>query len=70
MILRLDKSPYSTIVASFKFIRLLDLHNMGIKTIPTSIKKLKHLRYLDLSKNKDIEMLPNSIVKVAQFTNP
>ena len=61
---RLDKSPYSTIVASFKFIRLLDLHNIGIKTIPSSIKKLKHLRYLDLSENGDIEMLPNSIVKL------
>ena len=57
-------STCSEIIASFKFIRLLDLHNMGIKTIPSSIKKLKHLRYLDLSKNKDIEMLPNSIVKL------
>jgi hypothetical protein len=61
---RLDKSSYSTILASFNFIRLLDLHSMGIKTIPSSIKKLKHLRYLDLSKNEDIEMLPNSIVKL------
>ncbi|XP_075645881.1 putative disease resistance protein At3g14460 [Castanea sativa] len=57
-------SAYSVIIESFKFIRLLDLHNMGIETIPSSIKKLKHLRYLDLSKNKDIEMLPNSIVKL------
>jgi Leucine-rich repeat (LRR) protein len=61
---RLDKSPCSIIVASFNFIRLLDLHNIGIKTIPSSIKKLKHLRYLDLSENRDIEMLPNSIVKL------
>nr|XP_023924489.1 putative disease resistance protein RGA1 [Quercus suber] len=60
----LGSSICSAIVASFKFIRLLDLHIIGIKTIPSSIKKLKHLRYLDLSENKDIEMLPNSIVKL------
>nr|XP_023897638.1 putative disease resistance protein RGA3 [Quercus suber] len=59
-----NDSTYSEIIASFKFIRLLDLHNIESKTILSSIKKLKHLRYLDLSKNKDIEMLPNSIVKL------
>ena len=59
-----NDSTYSDITASFKFIRLLDLHNMEIKTIPSSIKKLKHLRYLDLPMNEDIEMLPNSIVKL------
>ncbi|KAL4599792.1 hypothetical protein ACB092_11G152100 [Castanea dentata] len=59
-----DHSTCSDIFTSFKFIRLLDLHNMGIKTIPSSIKKLKRLRYLDLSDNRDIEMLPNSIVKL------
>ncbi|KAK4591723.1 hypothetical protein RGQ29_016240 [Quercus rubra] len=59
-----NDSTYSEIIASFKFIRLLDLQNMGIKTIPSSIKKLKHLRYLDLSENGDIEILPNSIVKL------
>ena len=59
-----DKSTFSAIIASFKFMRLLDLHNIGIKTIPSSIKRLKHLRYLDLSMNEDIEMLPKSIVKL------
>nr|XP_023916942.1 putative disease resistance protein RGA3 [Quercus suber] len=41
----LDKSTCNAIVSSFKFIRLLDLHDMSIKTIPSSIGKLKHLRY-------------------------
>ncbi|KAL4601014.1 hypothetical protein ACB092_11G241400 [Castanea dentata] len=54
----------SKIVASFKFIRLLDLHHMGIRTVPNSIEKLKHLRYLDLSENYYIRMLPNSITRL------
>ncbi|KAM3686313.1 hypothetical protein ACJW31_11G189400 [Castanea mollissima] len=62
--IKLNDSISSEIIASFKFIRLLDMHNMGIKTISSSIKKLKHLRYLDLSKNEGIQMLPNSIVKL------
>ncbi|XP_050280991.1 putative disease resistance protein RGA4 [Quercus robur] len=53
----------SALVTSFKFIRLLDLVNMGIRTIPSSIGKLKYLRYLDLSYN-DIRMLPNSITRL------
>ena len=58
------KSIYdSKIVASFKLIRLLDLHNLGFRTIPSSFGKLKHLRYLDLSGNH-IEMLPNSITRL------
>ncbi|XP_030959120.1 putative disease resistance protein RGA3 [Quercus lobata] len=50
-------------VSFFKFIRLLDLHGMGIETIPNSIGKLNHLRYLYLSHNH-IRMLPNSITRL------
>jgi Leucine-rich repeat (LRR) protein len=58
---RLDESTCDAIFSSLKFLRLLDLHNMGIETVPSSISKLKHLRYLDLSHNRKIKMLPNSI---------
>ena len=51
------------IVSNFKFLRVLDMNNSGIKTVSESIWKLKHLRYLDLS-NTDIEALPNSITKL------
>ncbi|KAK4551129.1 hypothetical protein RGQ29_032520 [Quercus rubra] len=51
-------------VSSFKFLRLLDLHETGIRNVPHFIGKLKHLRYLDLSWNRHIKMLPNSITRL------
>uniref|UniRef100_A0A2N9FC35 Rx N-terminal domain-containing protein n=1 Tax=Fagus sylvatica TaxID=28930 RepID=A0A2N9FC35_FAGSY len=41
-----------------------DLNHTGISNVPYSIGKLKHLRYLDLSHNKNIKMLPNSITRL------
>lgn len=51
------------IVSCFKLLRVLDLHALGIKTLPTSICKLKHLRYLDLSQNS-IQMLPLYVTRL------
>ncbi|KAL5543495.1 hypothetical protein UlMin_007279 [Ulmus minor] len=39
------------IVSNFKSLRTLDLHHLGIRTVPSYIDSLKHLRYLDLSGN-------------------
>ncbi|PON96543.1 NB-ARC domain, LRR domain containing protein [Trema orientale] len=52
------------IILKFKFLRALDLSSSGIQTVPSSIGKLKHLRYLDLSRNYKIEELPDSITNL------
>jgi hypothetical protein len=59
--------------SSSNFLRVLDLHDIEtlqnlheIETLQnlSSIGKLKHLRYLDLSENSEIEKLPDSIMRL------
>ncbi|KAK4591857.1 hypothetical protein RGQ29_016351 [Quercus rubra] len=57
----LDESMLNTLILSFRHLRALDLHGLKITRVPNSIGKLMHLKYLDLSFNKDIETLPDSI---------
>ncbi|KAE8716658.1 hypothetical protein F3Y22_tig00110114pilonHSYRG00562 [Hibiscus syriacus] len=60
----LDKVDHDTIISSLRRLRVLDLHNTGLRILPSSISKLKHLRYLDLSKNEVIKKLPSSITEL------
>ncbi|TQD84619.1 hypothetical protein C1H46_029821 [Malus baccata] len=57
----------ATIISNFKSLRMLSLKELGIQNLPNCFKKLKHLRYLDLSYNYGIERLPDWIVVLSNL---
>ncbi|XP_068344287.1 putative disease resistance protein RGA3 [Pyrus communis] len=57
------KSFCNAIASNFKSLRILILYALGIRALPNSIRKLRHLRYLDLRRNP-IERLPKWIVRL------
>ena len=54
----------NTCLSKFKCLRVLNLRGATFETLPRSIAKLKHLRYLYICKNLNIKRLPESICKL------
>ncbi|MBA0771389.1 hypothetical protein Gotri_019858 [Gossypium trilobum] len=60
----LSDETWNTIIGNCRCLRVLEMNFLYFTTIPHSIYKLKHLRYLDLSKNRGLKSLPESICKI------
>ncbi|KAK2969535.1 hypothetical protein RJ640_000993, partial [Escallonia rubra] len=53
-----------TCILRFKCLRILDLRNSIFATLPRSIGDLKHLKYLDISGNRNLKSLPRFLCKL------
>ncbi|XP_045813961.1 putative disease resistance protein RGA4 [Trifolium pratense] len=63
---RMTTSTCDKIFNTFISLRVLDMHDLGIKTVPGSIEEVKYLRFLDLS-NNNIEKLPSCITNLTHL---
>ncbi|CAO2818894.1 unnamed protein product, partial [Amaranthus hypochondriacus] len=54
----------NALLDNWKYLRVLNLSNIGLNSLSNSIGKLIHLRYLDLSPNHKLEVLPKHFTKL------
>lgn len=56
--------PIAPIISNFRYLRVLDLNNTLFIELPSSIEKLRNLRYLEICGNSLLKRLPKSICKL------
>ncbi|OIV92322.1 hypothetical protein TanjilG_10532 [Lupinus angustifolius] len=56
-----NKAFLNMCVSRYRYLRILDLSDSTYETLPLSIGKLRHLRFLSLERNEKIKRVPNSI---------
>ncbi|KAL5763516.1 hypothetical protein ACOSP7_019780 [Xanthoceras sorbifolium] len=63
----LSQAFVDSCLSRFPLLRLLDLSKSNIEVLSKKIGNMKHLRYLNLSRNYEIKKLPNSICKLQKL---
>ncbi|KAL2920511.1 putative disease resistance protein RGA3, partial [Bienertia sinuspersici] len=53
-----------TQIENHECLRVLELSDLNVVKLPDSIGKLQHLRYLNLSRNKNLDLLPNATTRL------
>ncbi|KAH9679141.1 hypothetical protein KPL71_025996 [Citrus sinensis] len=61
---KVSQSFVRSCISKSQFLRVLNLSGSAIEALPKEIGNLKHMRYLDLSRNYKIKKLPNAICEL------
>ncbi|KAL9409204.1 hypothetical protein AB3S75_047567 [Citrus x aurantiifolia] len=61
---KVSQSFVRSCISKSQFLRVLNLSGSAIEALPREIGNLKHMRYLDLSRNYKIKKLPNAICEL------
>ncbi|KAJ8437643.1 hypothetical protein Cgig2_018433 [Carnegiea gigantea] len=60
--------PVRALLANLTSLRALDLSRLNITDLPKAIGRLLHLRWLNLSSNQELKMLPKSLTELINLT--
>ncbi|KAL9246022.1 hypothetical protein vseg_019606 [Gypsophila vaccaria] len=62
--IKMDNLISNQLISTYRRLRVLDIHDIGVKELPDSICDQIHLRYLDVSKTESLDALPKSFTRL------
>ncbi|KAL9246024.1 hypothetical protein vseg_019608 [Gypsophila vaccaria] len=65
--IKVDNLISNQLISSYRRLRVLDLHDLGVSELPDSIGDQIHLRYLDISNNDALVTLPKSFTRLCNL---
>ncbi|KAK9678176.1 hypothetical protein RND81_11G193600 [Saponaria officinalis] len=65
--IKMDTLMSNQLISTYRRLRVLDLHDLGVNELPDSIGDQIHLRYLDVSNNDGLVTLPKSFTRLCNL---